>query len=293
MDILGSENINESIKTHFLIYKITNTINGKYYIGQHKTEDPYDDYMGSGNIIQTAIHKHGLSCFTKEILFDFDNFEDMNNKEKELVPLSACYPNNKMSYNLKEGGSAGKMTKKTCDKMSNARKQYFANMSNAERIKYSNSIKGRFKGEKNGMYGKNPWANLSEQRKAEIRKEVSKRTKGSKNPMFKYPYELVVQMRDEYNKNGYNGVKAKYNYAATECKLLCLFKRNNLSVIRKLKHHAYTTQELLEAIDMINEHGFEYYANYIANNYAFKPVPSNFKKVLARHNLLSALHIKI
>ena len=29
-------------------------------------------------------------------------------------------------------------------------------MSNAERIKYSNSIKGRFKGEKNGMYGKNP-----------------------------------------------------------------------------------------------------------------------------------------
>ena len=175
MDILGSENINESLQTHFLIYKITNNVNGKYYIGQHKTEDPYDDYMGSGDIIQAAIHKHGLSCFTKEILFDFDNFEDMNNKEKELVPLSACYPNNKMSYNLKEGGSAGKMTKNICDKMSNARKQYFANMSNAERIRYSNSIKGRFKGEKNGMYGKNPWANLSEQRKAEIRKEASKR----------------------------------------------------------------------------------------------------------------------
>lgn len=100
-------------------------------------------------------------------------------------------------------------------------------------------------------------------------------------------------MRDEYNKNGYVGVKAKYNYTATEGKLLCLFNRNNLTVIRKLKHHAYTTQELLEAIDIINEHGFEYYANYIANNYAFKPVPSNFKKVLARHNLLSALHVKI
>lgn len=143
------------------------------------------------------------------------------------------------------------------------------------------------------MYGKNPWANLSEQRKTEIRKEVSKRVKGSKNPMFKYPYELVVQMRDEYNKNGYAGVKAKYNYTATEGKLLCLFNRNNLTVIRKLKHHAYTIQELLEAIDIINEHGFEYYANYIANNYAFKPAPNNFKKVLARHNLLSALNVKI
>lgn len=100
-------------------------------------------------------------------------------------------------------------------------------------------------------------------------------------------------MRDEYNKNGYVGVKTKYNYTATEDKLLCLFNRNNLTVIRKLKRHTYTTQELLEAIDIINEHGFEYYANYIANNYAFKPLLRNFKKVLARHNLLSVLHIKI
>lgn len=276
MDILGSENINESLQTHFLIYKITNNVNGKYYIGQHKTEDPYDDYMGSGDIIQAAIHKHGLSCFTKEILFDFSNFEDMNNKEKELVPLSACYPYNPMSYNLREGGFSGRFSIEARKHLSETR------------IKY-----GIAKGKKNGMYGKNPWANLSEQRKAEIRKEASKRNKGSKNPMFKYPYELVVQMRDEYNKNGYDGVKAKYNYIATEGKLLCLFNRNNLTVIRKLKHHAYTTQELLEAIDIINEHGFEYYANYIANNYAFKPLPSNFKKVLVRHNLLSALHIKI
>ena len=32
MDILGSENINESLQTHFLIYKITNTINGSKWI---------------------------------------------------------------------------------------------------------------------------------------------------------------------------------------------------------------------------------------------------------------------
>jgi len=48
--------------------------------------------MGSGDIIQVAIHKYGLSCFTKEILFDFDNFDDMNNKEAELVQLSNCFP---------------------------------------------------------------------------------------------------------------------------------------------------------------------------------------------------------
>jgi hypothetical protein len=32
-EILGLENINESLSTHYLIYKITNNTNGKYYIG--------------------------------------------------------------------------------------------------------------------------------------------------------------------------------------------------------------------------------------------------------------------
>lgn len=34
MNILsGLENVNETLLTHYLIYKITNNINGKYYIG--------------------------------------------------------------------------------------------------------------------------------------------------------------------------------------------------------------------------------------------------------------------
>lgn len=60
--------INESLSTHYLIYKITNDINGKYYIGQHTTNNVFDDYMGSGKIIQEAEEKYGLSSFTKIIL---------------------------------------------------------------------------------------------------------------------------------------------------------------------------------------------------------------------------------
>lgn len=33
---------------YYTIYKTTNLINGKYYIGKHQTENIYDNYYGSG-----------------------------------------------------------------------------------------------------------------------------------------------------------------------------------------------------------------------------------------------------
>jgi hypothetical protein len=43
---------------YFTIYKVTNLINGKYYIGKHITSNAYDKYMGSGRAIQNAIKKY-------------------------------------------------------------------------------------------------------------------------------------------------------------------------------------------------------------------------------------------
>jgi len=94
IQINGLSNVVENQEIHYLVYKITNLVNGKYYIGQHQTKNPYDDYIGSGKLIKRAIKKYGLTCFIKEFLFDFDSFEKMNNKEKELIPLSMCYPYN-------------------------------------------------------------------------------------------------------------------------------------------------------------------------------------------------------
>jgi len=85
----------------YTIYKITNNLNGKYYIGKHQTKDLNDGYMGSGKLIKLAIDKHGRSNFTKEILHVFDNESEMNAKEKELVVIS------EQSYNLCEGGKGG------------------------------------------------------------------------------------------------------------------------------------------------------------------------------------------
>ena len=86
---------------YYTIYRITNNINGKYYIGMHKTKDLEDNYMGSGKYLKRAIEKHGVENFSKEILYVYDNESDMKNKEKELVIVS------EQTYNLNEGGYGG------------------------------------------------------------------------------------------------------------------------------------------------------------------------------------------
>lgn len=51
----------------YLVYKTTNTINGKYYIGIHKQKDAlFDGYYGSGVLLHSAIKKYGVSNFIRE-----------------------------------------------------------------------------------------------------------------------------------------------------------------------------------------------------------------------------------
>jgi hypothetical protein len=69
----------------YLIYKITNKIDGKIYIGSHKTKNIDDNYMGSGKYLNHAYKKHGVENFIKEILFVFTNASEMYAKEAEIV----------------------------------------------------------------------------------------------------------------------------------------------------------------------------------------------------------------
>jgi hypothetical protein len=90
---------------HYTIYKITNKINNKFYIGKHKTANLDDDYMGSGKYLSHSIKKYGVDNFVKEIMFVFDNELEMNAKEKELVSKEFCLRED--TYNLCEGGQGG------------------------------------------------------------------------------------------------------------------------------------------------------------------------------------------
>ena len=89
----------------YTIYKITNRIDGKIYIGKHQTKDIQDGYMGSGTVLRRAQQKHGIENFIKEILHVFENEEDMNRAEKLLVTEEFCLRED--TYNICVGGQGG------------------------------------------------------------------------------------------------------------------------------------------------------------------------------------------
>lgn len=103
------------------IYRITNKINGHTYIGQHRTDNLFDDYMGSGVILKKAIKKYGIENFNKTIIHcgikareeaDILEIEEIK-REREI---------GKSQYNITDGGEGfnSKHTEETRQKISNS-----------------------------------------------------------------------------------------------------------------------------------------------------------------------------
>jgi len=89
----------------YTVYKITNVVNEKIYVGVHQTENLDGGYMGSGNLIKRAIRKYGVENFEKEYLAIFDNRDDMFDMEAIIVNEEFVTSSN--TYNMKEGGFGG------------------------------------------------------------------------------------------------------------------------------------------------------------------------------------------
>ncbi len=89
-----------------IVYKTTNLINEKIYIGQDSNNNP--EYIGSGNLLLRAIKKYGINNFKKEILEICKSKDELNNKEKFWIAKYNS-TNKKIGYNISEGGTGGKL----------------------------------------------------------------------------------------------------------------------------------------------------------------------------------------
>ena len=137
------------------IYKITNSINGKIYIGQTiKSPEKSKSYYGSGSKITGEIYVYGKENFSKEILQECSNKEELDIYEEYWIELfDSTNPN--IGYNCRSGGNKAKYNNEFKDKMS---KVQSGKLNNFYGKKHSDdSIKKMIEakiGNKNYIFGK-------------------------------------------------------------------------------------------------------------------------------------------
>ena len=128
-----------------VIYKTTNLINGKIYVGKDAKNNP--KYYGSGNLIKLAIKKYGKENFKKEIIEYCLDCVELSKREiywiKELNSIDKL-----IGYNLSEGGIGGclgcKASDETKAKLSGKNNHFYGKHHTDEtKEKLSKALKGR------------------------------------------------------------------------------------------------------------------------------------------------------
>jgi len=196
------------------IYKTTNTLNNKIYIGRYNGND--SSYLGSGMCFKRAVKRYGRKNFDKVILENnIESHEELNEREMYWIKLfNSNDPT--IGYNLTKGGDGafgykhtqewkdglservkgekhplfGKHhSQETRAKMSEVRigkyvgvnsPNYGLQRSQETRDKISKARIGKYTGENNPFYGRcgeqNP--NYGKPRPQEVRDRISESNKG-------------------------------------------------------------------------------------------------------------------
>lgn len=89
------------------IYKTTNKVTGKFYIGKEVGYKTY--YLGSGKLLLQAIEKHGKENFIKETLEHCNSVEQLN--EREIYWINKLNALSNQGYNMAAGGSGGDLSR--------------------------------------------------------------------------------------------------------------------------------------------------------------------------------------
>ena len=213
------------------IYLITNTVNGKIYVGQ-TINDPirrfkehcWDTSRRKGPL-QNAINKYGKESFAVEVLATVSSREELSELEKHYIKeLNAR--DKKKGYNLTEGGEApiGHIpSEETCKKISETKKKQ------AKDPSYVNPMKGKT-GELSPSWGKTH----SEEHKL----NMSQKHTGDKNPFYglEHPKRKAVIVIDSNNQ------EQRYECAYTAAETLNLDPRTIHKICkgRGKKHRGYS-----------------------------------------------------
>jgi group I intron endonuclease len=180
------------------IYKITNKLNGKIYIGKHASKRK--NYWGSGKVIKLVIKKHGKENFVNEIIEFCNNEKELNECEIYWIKFFNATDKN-IGYNITDGG----------DGNGNICKGYWLNkkLSDEHKKNISNNH-ADVCGEKNPMYNKKHTNEVKEKlrkfrtgRKSNnaCKLKLSEKRKGEKNSNSKLTANIVLNIKNDYINN--------------------------------------------------------------------------------------------
>lgn len=85
------------------IYKVTNQVNNKIYVGQKKSKTFIPDYLGSGILITSAVKQYGKENFTVEVVEWGHSREELNSLEIYWIEKLEAR-NLDIGYNIAKGG---------------------------------------------------------------------------------------------------------------------------------------------------------------------------------------------
>jgi group I intron endonuclease len=181
----------------YILYKTSNKINGKIYIGVHKTEDINDGYLGSGKGILDALKKYNKNDFAREVLYTFESEEEMYKKEAEIVDIE--FIKRADTYNQALGGDLGGTTG-------------WSNWNNAPiDIRFSKNTRKKISdacsGELNGFYGKK-----HSKKTKDYLSLVRKGTRTGAGNSF-YGKKHTEETKKKISENGWEGEKGRLRRA--------------------------------------------------------------------------------
>jgi len=197
------------------VYKTTNLINNKIYIGFHKSKSK--NYLGSGKILKQALKKYGRENFINEILEICNSEEELFKREKYWIKHYDSQ-NRLIGYNITDGGLGGVGSKHLLGRKLSEEHRLNISLNHAD-----------VNGEKNPMFGKTHTKevrellcnlHLGKPLPIETRKKQSKKKSGELNNNSKLTPEIVRTIRKEYE----NGTKTIHLANKFNVKKPCIWK---------------------------------------------------------------------
>jgi group I intron endonuclease len=201
-----------------IIYKATNKINGKIYIGltKNKLEDRIrrhksDAKLGKITYFHRAIIKYGVENFIWEIIDETDDLNELSEKEIFYIKL---YESNdfKKGYNSTTGGEGGYyITQETKDKISKSNFGKKRNQETKDKMSLLKKDKPWSEERKNNSIS--PWLNRQHKEESKERISITRKEKIKKG-------EIKFKTGEEHHRYGKNDTKRSQKIKCLETNLI-------------------------------------------------------------------------